>query len=116
MKFYRDVLELEYGGKTDIPNDYGYEFKIADNIGLWVGKHSEVKGYSKEPVRRMTEFYVDDLEKWYEKIKAADVKIIAEPFSSPMSEELGREIKVLTFHDPEGNCLQLAQGYPGDTH
>jgi catechol 2,3-dioxygenase-like lactoylglutathione lyase family enzyme len=87
MKFYRDVLELQYENKSELPDDYGYEFLIADNIWLWIGRHSEVHGYNKEPVRN-----------------------IVEPFVSPMSDE-NRTIRVFTFHDPEGNCLQIGEGY-----
>lgn len=110
MKFYRDVLELQYENKSELPDDYGYEFLIADNIWLWIGRHSEVHGYNKEPVRNIVELYTDNLDYWYEKVKKSGVKIIAEPFVSPMSDE-NRTIRVFTFHDPEGNCLQIGEGY-----
>lgn len=106
MKFYRDVLELEFVEKVDIPNDYGYEFKLTPEVGFWVGKHSEVKGYSKEPVRIMHNLYTDNVKKWYEKVKAAGCKILSKPVETPFSKPEKR-VWVSTFLDPEGNCWQF---------
>lgn len=121
IEFYRDILKLELEDKTDIPEkdgitaDYGYMFFIneAKTDKVWIGKHSDVKGYSKEPLRIMHNLYTDEVQKWYEKIKAASetaeystVKIISKPEKTPFySEELPWYVS--TFSDPEGNTWQF---------
>ncbi len=113
MKFYRDVLELTPEGKTDVPKkdgleaDYGYTFFIVDNgVKVWIGRHSDIKGMSKEPVRIMHNLYTDEVEKWYQKVKNAGCKILCEPIKTPFfSEEVPWYVS--TFLDPEGNAWQF---------
>lgn len=112
MKFYRDILELELEEKTDIPEkdgisaDYGYMFFISPQDKVWIGRHSEIKGKSKEPVRIMHNLYTDEVQKWYEKVKAAGCEIICEPIKTPFySEELPWYVS--TFLDPDGNSWQF---------
>lgn len=112
MKFYRDVLELELTGKVDLPEinevgpDYGYEFKIGDKPMLWIGKHSEVKGKSKEPVRIMHNLRTNEVQKWFDKVKAAGCEILQEPALTPFSNP-EKQTYVCTWLDPEGNCWQF---------
>lgn len=107
--FYRDNLGLEQVIKLELPDDYGYAFKIGDSgLLIWLGKHSEITGYNKEPVRHMFNLYVSDVFEWYEKIKQVpEVKILQEPMVTPPTRN--QEIKkyVCTFLDPEGNCFQF---------
>ena len=113
MKFYRDVLELTPEGKTDVPKkdgleaDYGYTFFIVDNgVKVWIGRHSDIKGTSKEPVRIMHNLYTDEVEKWYQRVKNAGCKILCEPIKTPFfSEEVPWYVS--TFLDPEGNAWQF---------
>ena len=112
MKFYRDVLELELNKQIDIPKkgkiaaDYGYEFMLTPTMKLFIGKHSEVKGKSKEPVRMMHNLYTDEVEKWYKKVKAANCEILTAPVKTPFyNEEF--PYYVSTFLDPEGNAWQF---------
>lgn len=113
MKFYRDILELKQEGKTDVPAkdgieaDYRYTFFIVENgVKVWIGKHSDVKGISKEPVRIMHNLYTDEVEKWYKKVKNAGCKILCEPIKTPF---YSAEVPwyVSTFLDPEGNAWQF---------
>ncbi len=109
QKFYKEVLELEPALKLELPDDYGYAFKVGDTgLLIWIGKHSKIKGKNTEPLRHMFNLYVDDVHAWYEKIKKReDVEIIQEPMVTPPTR--GNEIEkyVCTFLDPEGNCLQF---------
>lgn len=105
-KFYRDVLKLELETKLDIPNDYGYMFHIAGEMKLWIGKHSEVKGKSKEPVRIIHNLYTDEVQKWYEKVKKAGCKILCKPQLIPFATKK-EPCYVSTFLDPENNCWQF---------
>lgn len=113
MKFYRDVLELELEEKTDIPEkngiaaDYGYMFILAENGDkVWIGRHSEVKGISKEPVRIMHNLFTDNVQSWYEKVRNAGCEILCEPIKTPFySDELPWYVS--TFLDPEGNAWQF---------
>lgn len=113
MKFYRDVLELKLEEKTDIPerngvsSDYGYMFLISESGDkVWIGKHSEVVGISKEPVRIMHNLYTDDVQEWYKKVKNAGCTILSEPNKTPFySDKLPWYVS--TFLDPEGNAWQF---------
>ncbi|MCA9380703.1 VOC family protein [Candidatus Dojkabacteria bacterium] len=112
VKFYQDVLELEQVSKTDIPaqngleKDYGYTLKISENNNLWIGHHSEITGQNKDPMRRMINLNTDEVQKWFEKVKAAGCKIIQEPILTPFATE-ENPIYVCTWLDPDGNCWQF---------
>ncbi len=106
MQFYRDVLELELSEKVDIPGDYGYEFRLTPQIKLWVGKHSEIKGSSKDSLRIMHNLNTDEVQKWFLKVKAAGCKILSQPSPAPFSTN-ENPVYVSTFLDPEGNCWQF---------
>jgi len=113
MKFYRDVLELRLSEKVDIKEkdgiapDYGYEFVLTEkNDYLWIGKHSEVTGKSKELLRIMHNLYTDDVQKWYEKVRDAGCTILCAPTKTPFWSETNPKY-VSTFLDPEGNAWQF---------
>ena len=106
VKFYTDVLDMKILKKLELPKDYGYSVEVAPSYTLWIAKHSEVNGNSTEPIRTMLNLYCDEIEKYYQKVKESRVKIIQEPIC--MGEfNPGEERFVFTFHDPEGNCLQM---------
>lgn len=109
QKFYRDALELEPFIKIDIPDDYGYAFKVGDTgLLIWIGKHSEVQGINKEPYRHMFNLYVNDVPAWIEKVRKVEgVKIIQEPMVTPPTRDQEVKKYVATFLDPEGNCFQF---------
>ena len=106
VTFYRDILDMKILKKLELPKDYGYSIEVAPEYTLWIAKHSEVSGHSREPVRTMLNIYCDEIERYFAKIKISGVKIIQEPIC--MGEfNPGEERFVFTFHDPEGNCLQF---------
>lgn len=109
QKFYRDTLELEPFIKLDIPDDYGYAFKVGDNgLLIWIGKHSEIQGVNKEPYRHMFNLYVQNVPEWIEKVRKVDsVKVIQEPMVTPPTRDQEVKKYVATFLDPEGNCFQF---------
>jgi predicted enzyme related to lactoylglutathione lyase len=100
--FYTDKLALEI-------EQEGEEFAIfkppspgATQFGL--GKHSEVKGQTKEPDRIMVNFGVDDCKAEYQRLKDRGVEFTREPSIDPQD-----GFMIATFHDPDGNTLQLFQ-------
>jgi uncharacterized glyoxalase superfamily protein PhnB len=121
MEFYRDVMGLEFTTKTDIPAteglaaDYGYEFVLtAKGDKVWIGHHRKVKGYSAEPLRIMHNLYTDDVQAWYEKVKAAGCTILQEPIKAPFySDKLPWYVS--TFSDPEGNTWQFMGTFTNKT-
>jgi predicted enzyme related to lactoylglutathione lyase len=102
-KFYRDVMEFKFVRKLDIPDDYGYFFELSSNLELFIGKHSEINGPNREPVRHMFDLKVASVKEEFDKIKNdPGIKIIANPFQAPCSQ-------VATFTDPDGNCWQFSE-------
>lgn len=106
VKFYTDVLDMKILTKLELPRDYGYSVEVAPGYTLWIANHSEVTGTSTEPVRTMLNLYCDEIEKYYQKVKESGVVIRQVPVS--MGEfNPGEERYVFTFHDPDGNCVQM---------
>lgn len=109
VKFYTDTLGFKVIQELKLPKDYGYMVEIEPGYQIWIAKHSEVKGYNKDPLRHILNIYADNIEGMYKKIKSIKgVKIIQVPIS--MGEfKPGETRLVFTFLDPEGNCLQFMQ-------
>jgi predicted enzyme related to lactoylglutathione lyase len=103
LSFYRDTLGLE----TDMEAEGFVMFKAASGAQLGLGAHSEVKGKSKEPVRVMVNFTVDDCQAEYERLSGKGVMFVKEPEVQP-----GDGGNLATFVDPDGNTLQLFES-PG---
>jgi len=100
MSFYRDTVGLvpEFEGE-------GFAmFKAVSGAQLGLGAHSEVKGQSREPVRVMVNFTVEDIAAEYERLKARGVNFTKAPEVDP-----GDGFTIATFVDPDGNTLQLFQ-------
>ena len=108
VKFYTEALELKIVSELKLPRDYGYSVRVAENYDLWIANHDKVKGKNKDTYRQMLNLYTDEVQKYYEKVKAyPKVKIIQKP--TPMSEwNPDEEVRyVCTFTDPDGNAIQL---------
>jgi len=95
LPFYRDVLGLKPLVETD-------QFAVFPAVGLRIGTHSEVRGLARDPNRVMLNFRVDDCQLEYERLANQGVEFIRPP--SPDAIHV-----VATFHDPDGNVLQLMQ-------
>jgi hypothetical protein len=103
-KWYQDIFELEQKLELDIPGDHAIAFEIepGNDMMLWIGSHSEVKGKSKDPFRQMISFWVDDVYKVNEILKEKKIEIVAGPGKSPDG-----ELNFLTARDPELNLIQM---------
>lgn len=110
VTFYRDVLGFKVLNKLEYPEDYGYAIEVAPGYDIWLARHSEVHGYSKEPVRHILNIYVESVEEIYKILKdRTDVKFLAHP--TAMSQFIPNETRYfITVLDPEGNCLQFMGG------
>ncbi len=108
MPFYQDVLGFTLVEKLDIPGDYGYMFNVVDDLNVWLGRHSEVKGKTKESFRHLFNLYPNEgVEHWYQKIKdLSSVTVVAKPFLAPFSTP-ENQVWFCSFLDPEGNCWQF---------
>lgn len=103
-QWYETVLGFTVRSHLNLPNDTVIDFDFGDTY-FFVGKHSKVKGKSKDPYRMMVGFNVDSVSKAYNEIKDKDVTFVAKPFESP---EGG--YYCMTIQDPEGNILQFFGG------
>jgi predicted enzyme related to lactoylglutathione lyase len=104
QNFYRAVLCLPFDRKIDVPDDYGYVFLLSANFEVFIAKHSEITGKTKEKVRHIFDLQVADVEKEFKTIltRYPNLDVVAAPFQAPCS-------IVATFADPEGNCWQLSE-------
>lgn len=112
VKFYTEVLGLTVAEKVDLPArnsvgaDYGYELKSGEVDICWIGKHSEVKGKSKEPVRIMHNLRTNEVQKWFDRVREAGCEILQAPALTPFATD-ENPVYVCTWLDPEGNCWQF---------
>ena len=97
VPFYRDILGL----KTFVETEEFAVFPL-DGIGLRIGKHSDVEGRSREPLRLMINFRVEDCQAEYERLAAQGVEFIRRPSHDAIH-------IVATLPDPDGNVVQLMQ-------
>ncbi|MEP7103869.1 MAG: VOC family protein [Candidatus Dojkabacteria bacterium] len=102
--WYKEKFNLKQVLEVDIPEDKAIAFEIdpSNDMYLWIGYHSEVKGKTKEPYRLMISYFVDDVDKIYETLKERGVEFIAEPHDSPTG-----DLRVLTAKDLDGNIIQM---------
>jgi len=103
-KWYEETFELKRMHEINVPDDQAVAFEIepGNEMMLWIGKHSEVEGKSKDSYRLMISYIVQSADEVYEKLKLKKTKVIAEPHNSP-----DNTLRVLTLMDPEDNLIQL---------
>jgi predicted enzyme related to lactoylglutathione lyase len=73
---------------------------------IYIDRHSETSGPTKEPTRVLINMFVDDLEAEQARLEAQGVSFIR---------RMGREEwggVFSTFSDPDGNLLQIAEFMP----
>jgi catechol 2,3-dioxygenase-like lactoylglutathione lyase family enzyme len=100
FRFYRDTLRLPL---HSFHEDEGFAaFQLGD-LRFNVGRHSQISGRSRDPLRVMPHLGVDDIHAEYERLAAAGVEFIR----VPEQEHWGGW--VATLRDPDGNVLQLLQ-------
>ena len=98
VTFYRDTLGLE---PHSVHPDF-VSFKWGD-VRLGIGKHSKVKGRTREPFRIMVNLGVDDIHTVYRSLEGRGVEFLRAPEKEHWGGWVG------TFLDPDGNVLQLLQ-------
>src|SRR5690554_2027433 len=81
-KWYKEKLGLNTIEELNHPEDTGFGLAVGDSY-LWIGKHSEVKGKSKDPYRIMFNISVDSVEDAYNELVKKGVEFIAKPFKAP---------------------------------
>lgn len=96
--FYRDVLGLQARSMRERITNFAW-----GDFRLTLAVHDDVHGMSKDPLRTMVHLAVADIHAVYERLMAAGV-VFTRP---PEQESFGGW--VATFHDPDGNTLQLLQ-------
>ena len=102
LPFYRDVLGL----KPQMENKGFVAFEASSGAALALGSHSEVKGRSRDPYRMMVDLQVDDCQTEYERLSKQGVEFIRTPTKDAIH-------IIATFHDPDGNVLQLLEDREG---
>lgn len=81
----------------------GYTVWMIGNGALTVGPHSEVSGRNAQPGRLIWNIESDDVQRDFDRFKAAGATVIREPYG--FEEEPGSLIA--TFADPDDNYFQL---------
>ena len=101
VPFYRDVLGLEPQMESE-----GFTVFLLNGVGLAIGTHSEVQGRSRDPNRMMVNLRVDDCQAEYERLSKEGVEFSRTPTEDAIH-------IIATFHDPDGNILQLLEDREG---
>jgi len=99
--WYKEILGLKTLERIQHPNDTGVGLAVGDSY-LWIGKHSDVYGKSKDPYRIMFNISVDSVQDSYEELRSKGVEFIAEPFKAPTFDSY-----FATFKDLDGNIVQF---------
>lgn len=101
VNWYKNKLGLKVIEELNHPEDTGVGLSIGRSY-LWIGKHSKVKGKSKDPYRVMFNISVKSVDKSYEELSKKGVEFIAKPFQAPTFDS-----RFATFKDLDGNIVQL---------
>jgi len=101
--WYKDVFNIKEIERINHPDDTGILYEFPDGQPwIWFGKHSEIQGKNKDPLRIMFNISVDSIDKAYEHLKKKGMKkFIAKPFKAPTFDKW-----FITFSDPDGNTVQ----------
>ena len=98
LRFYRDVLGLPLrGAKPGFANFEWGSFRLS------VASHDGVQGQSRDPLRVMVNFAVDDIFAAHRRLTESGVAFLRSPEQEPWGGW------VATLADPDGNTLQLLQ-------
>lgn len=102
-RFYVETLGLRPRSDRD-----GFVNFAWDDQRLTVSVHAGVGGPARDPLRLMLNLRVPDIDATHRRLRDAGVAFSRPPEDEPWG---GR---VATFHDPDGNTLQLMQLPAGD--
>lgn len=102
--FYAETLGLEAGGNTRGGNRVAFSWGAPPNLlRLIISVHDGVDGPTHDPHRTMLNFQVDDILATSARLGAAGVEFTRPPSEEPWGGGIA------TFHDPDGNIVQLLQ-------
>lgn len=93
--FYEKIFKK----KADMHDGEYYGWAVGTGFFSF-GKHSEIKGKSKEPARTIFNFETKEVKEEFERMKGIGAEVIKEPY------EMGG-MWIATLSDPDGNYFQL---------
>ena len=99
--FYEKV----FGKKPDMVEE-DWAGWIAGKSFFAVGKHSKIKGQTKEPDRIIFNFETKEVKKEFERIKSLGAKVVKAPYKMGSA-------WIATLADPDGNYFQLMTPWEG---
>lgn len=100
LRFYRDTLRLPLHSYHE---DEGFAAFALGEVRFNIGRHAQVRGPARDPLRIMPHLGVSDIHAEYARLAAAGVAFIR----APEREHWGGW--VATLKDPDGNVLQLLE-------
>lgn len=100
LRFYRDTLRLPLHSYHE---DEGFAAFALGEVRFNIGRHAQVRGPARDPLRIMPHLGVSDIHAEYACLAAAGVAFIR----APEREHWGGW--VATLKDPDGNVLQLLE-------
>ena len=103
--FYKKVFGKPADMNESAEGEEWYGWQVGSTF-FGIGKHSEVKGSSKEPARIMMNLETMDVKKEFERIKDFGATVIKEPYEM-------QNTWIATFADPDGNYFQLMTPWGG---
>ncbi|MDQ6984787.1 MAG: hypothetical protein Q9M91_04265 [Candidatus Dojkabacteria bacterium] len=87
----------------DLADDTGTNLIIGyGSVLFWIGYHDQIKGKSKDPLRVMPPFEIDDVFETEKELKEKGVQIIANAQLSPT-----KDFYYLTIQDLDDNTINL---------
>jgi predicted enzyme related to lactoylglutathione lyase len=102
--FYQDKVGVKIKEEYEMGEGArAFEMDTGEGSSFFITAHSEVQGKSKDPMRIVFNFEVDDIDKAIAEVTGKGVKTIAEKYHI---EGYGY---VATFEDLDGNHFQLVQ-------
>jgi predicted enzyme related to lactoylglutathione lyase len=104
--FYMETLGLTPRSDREHFVNFAWSAAGRDDLRLTISVHPEIDGPSREPLRIMINLAVDDIDEVAARLEARGVDFTRPPETEPWD---GR---IATFHDPDGNTLQLLQPAP----
>lgn len=105
-RWYQDVFNVRVIEQLDHPEDTGILMEFPEGLPwIWTGKHSEIHGANKDPLRIMFNISVDSVSDAFAYLQTKGVTVIAKPFKAPTMEKW-----FATFSDPDGNTVQIIGG------
>ena len=100
LRFYRDTVRLPL---HSFHEDEGFAAFQLGELRFNVGRHGQIQGPSRDPLRVMPHLGVDDIRSEHARLASEGVEFIR----PPEQEHWGGW--VATFKDPDGNVLQLLE-------